>query len=498
MPIYQRIIGNISKICINKISMPKILAPVAQWIEQQPSKLLVEGSIPSGRANTDLTKTANLKVSNLIKARLWLTLRRNLFKRILLTFGLVFPITPIIVLAAENSGHGGILTPIPLLPLANSVPLGFYDGPECSDYVRGSSTNFRVPRSKQDMEKIMAEMVTAINKEPTNATVGKNSQKKPNDKVNFRNFLTPQNSITLRVAYYAPAQQRKNAGTIIIIPERTGFIEKYCDIISYFRANNFAVLIYDLRGMGLSARQITIGKNRAKYYDRGYVESFDDYVRDHQLLIERFSPSLQRPLYLLAVSLGANIASRVLMEENKKILTGELKRSIYKDTVLISPLWEFRNEEFMNFFLNLFILPSGKTAYVPSQGDYSPKKFWHNRFTHNEQRFNRNNALIQQNKNLRLGGVTYGWLKAAIESNQIIRQGIKAGALDQKNQPNLMVVTTPNDRVAYTRTIPYLLYNHLPNVIYFSIPTAKHEILQEQDELVISLLDNIVAFFKKR
>ncbi len=26
-------------------------APVAQWIEQQPSKLLVEGSIPSGRAS---------------------------------------------------------------------------------------------------------------------------------------------------------------------------------------------------------------------------------------------------------------------------------------------------------------------------------------------------------------------------------------------------------------------------------------------------------------
>jgi hypothetical protein len=35
---------------------PTINLPVAQWIEQQPSKLWVGGSIPPGQANVDSSK----------------------------------------------------------------------------------------------------------------------------------------------------------------------------------------------------------------------------------------------------------------------------------------------------------------------------------------------------------------------------------------------------------------------------------------------------------
>ena len=66
--------------------------------------------------------------------------------------------------------------------------------------------------------------------------------------------LKTPDGVALRFARWAPPQSRK--GTLLVLPGRAEFIEKYFEVVSEARARGFAVAMIDWRGQGLSERAL--------------------------------------------------------------------------------------------------------------------------------------------------------------------------------------------------------------------------------------------------
>ncbi|MCX8515981.1 MAG: alpha/beta hydrolase, partial [Alphaproteobacteria bacterium] len=274
---------------------------------------MVEGSIPSGRAKFLITFSARL-ANGLVDAvgywrggRHWSRLRPLYLRKNISIWLLVFCLVAAphyhTMAAAQEMGDGEKPGAVTLASqgdnntkdqglvkstdsragdiASNRTPsLAFTTSEECLDIGRVTSTFFSVPRQFSGISM-------------------------PNSN---------NNNINLRVAYFSPfTTLSKQKGTVIVVMGRAEFVENYCDIITFFRSNDYGVLIYDLRGQGLSAR--LVNKKYAHYYEKGDIDDYNNFVNDHTLLMANFSKSMTRPLYLLSYSMGANIALHMLAQQ---------------------------------------------------------------------------------------------------------------------------------------------------------------------------------------
>ena len=73
--------------------------------------------------------------------------------------------------------------------------------------------------------------------------------------------------------------EKGDKGTVIILPGRTEYIEKYNTVIQEFLDRNFSVLCIDWRGQGLSQRPH--GRT-----DIGHVKDFFEYQMDLETILE--------------------------------------------------------------------------------------------------------------------------------------------------------------------------------------------------------------------
>ena len=89
--------------------------------------------------------------------------------------------------------------------------------------------------------------------------------------------------------------EKGNKATVIILPGRTEYIEKYNTVIQEFLDRNFSVLCIDWRGQGLSQRPH--GRT-----DIGHVKDFFEYQIDLETILEHLKDHyfLMLPIHLVA------------------------------------------------------------------------------------------------------------------------------------------------------------------------------------------------------
>src|SRR6476620_6498126 len=105
--------------------------------------------------------------------------------------------------------------------------------------------------------------------------------------------------VNLRFARWAPPPGRK--GTVVVMPGRAEFIEKYFETVRELRARGFAVVVLDWRGQGLSERQLSDPR-------KGHVRDFSDYELDMEMLMnEIVLPDCPPPHFAIAHSMGAAV-----------------------------------------------------------------------------------------------------------------------------------------------------------------------------------------------
>ena len=259
-------------------------------------------------------------------------------------------------------------------------------------------------------------------------------------------------------------------GTVVILPGRTEFIEKYFETVADLRRRGFAVAIMDLRGQGGSKRMLD---NPLK----GHVRHFREYDNDLALFMREVVAPNCRPPYLgFGHSLGGHILLRVagltLCPFERIVVTGPMIRIAREQMPMPQVLVRATVEIVAGLGLsNLF--PPGVKVSPPSA-----EPFDGNMLTSNRERYERAIAVLEAAPELALGPPTVGWLRAAFRSCAMLE------ALDFPASIKLpvLMVAAGRDTIVSTPVIEDFVPRMKLGTLALIGP-SKHEILQENDEI---------------
>ena len=291
-------------------------------------------------------------------------------------------------------------------------------------------------------------------------------------------FLSAADGTRYRVAHFGA--ENATRGTVVIMNGRTEFVEKYFEVIGDLLARGYAVASLDWRGQGLSDRH---HDNRHK----GHVEHFDLFVSDlHQAIEEFVRPACPAPYRGIAHSMGGNIALRYLAAHP----------GTFESCVFSAPMWGLganaRPPWWMRGFSSVLNgLGLGHAYVLGGEGDYGETSvvFEGNTLTSDEERFRRFVAQVALEPRLELGSPTMRWLKAAIESLDVVHSEGFAEAIEIP----IRVCTAGDDSLVSVEAQAQIA-ERLPNGKQIVVKGARHELLMERDEFrtqIFSAFDSL-------
>jgi lysophospholipase len=278
-------------------------------------------------------------------------------------------------------------------------------------------------------------------------------------------FENTPDGTALRLGRWKPATRAK--GTVVLLQGRTEFLEKYAETIDDLTTRGFDVWSMDWRGQGLSDRALA---NRHK----GHIDSFDTYIADLEWFTRRIAEPATGPTFVLAHSMGGHIAVRALLE-------GRLAAD---GIVLSAPMIDLPLAGTKRLMATSLSRLASRTAlggrYAPGMGDYEAGRveFSGNELTSDRQRFDAIYTALAANPDLALGGVTFGWLNAALRSIRALDR------LKTRSRPELpaLFLTAGADTVVSVeaQTEMAAAGSEWEHIV---IEGARHEILHESDPL---------------
>ncbi|MCC5778906.1 alpha/beta hydrolase [Nitratireductor sp. B36] len=290
-------------------------------------------------------------------------------------------------------------------------------------------------------------------------------------------LLRTSDGISIRYAR-VPGRGETKRGTVVLLPGRNEYIEKYFETVDDLAQRGYGTAILDWRGQGGSERLLANA-------NRGYVESFGDYVRDLDALFEQVVlPDCRGPYYILAHSTGVLIA----------LLASPSLANRVRRMVLCAPLLGLAASSSTTVWVRrlarfLYAIGLGK-MYMPGRRnrlktpDFSPAAL-----SSDPKRFNRNRATVTAWPGLAINGPTVAWTRAMFRA---VEQVTEPEFMARLHIPSL-TLAAGGDRVVSNRAIEAYV-QHLRSGSLLTIDGARHELLQEADRFREQALAAFFAF----
>lgn len=271
----------------------------------------------------------------------------------------------------------------------------------------------------------------------------------------------------LRYGHWQPAGEKR--GTCLLLQGRREFIEKYFETIHDLLARGYEVYTFDWRGQGKSLRLL---ENRQK----GHIGSFDDYLGDLDHFIRRVigkgtTGRETGPLVCMAHSMGAHLALRYAYDHPHA----------FERMILLAPMIAINYRNTPDSIINAVVKTACRLgfarSYAPYQHDFgdSTLAFEDNPLTSDPERFADEAFFVDRDKLLAMGGVTYGWLRAAQRSAAFLNRKNVAEAVKVRTLFALAgqdTVVRNNAAKAFAKRMP------VSEVV--TLGDARHEILREK------------------
>lgn len=282
----------------------------------------------------------------------------------------------------------------------------------------------------------------------------------------------------LRAVFWMGGQR----GTVILMPGRTEYVEKYGRVIAQLVEREFSVACIDWRGQGLSARHCVDPM-------KGHVINFSEYQRDLQaLLAARPMQDAPGPQVLMCHSMGGCIGMRALVD----------KRLTPVATIMSGPMLDIELTNFMRLSAKVlswagatFRFPS---AYAPQPGADEAyvlrEPFETNLLTHDEPHYEWMKMQVREEPGFALGGPTLGWMAAAFRETRALMRAPATKA------PTLMFLGQNEEIVAPAAILAHDL--RAPACRLSVIPDCKHECLMETPEVRTRVWREIDEFLDER
>jgi lysophospholipase len=277
-------------------------------------------------------------------------------------------------------------------------------------------------------------------------------------------LATTRDSARLRFASWRPTV-RPARGTVVVVQGRAEFIERFSETIAELRRRGFHVLTFDWRGQGGSQRFVRRER-------KGHVGRLRHYEHDLALAMAQMR-ALPGPYFVLAHSMGAALCLDAARRGDLPVSRLVALAPMLGLTLIERPGLAKRLASL------LYWLGFGK-AFIPGGGDtaIATKPFEGNRLTGDAARYARNSALSAQARHLSIGDPTIAWVRAAFRL--MARLNAPSAALDVR-VPTL-VIAAGRDPVVSTPAIERFAAR-LKTGSALVLPTARHEILMETDDI---------------
>ncbi|MCF8044480.1 MAG: alpha/beta hydrolase [Desulfarculaceae bacterium] len=278
--------------------------------------------------------------------------------------------------------------------------------------------------------------------------------------------FTARDGVKIRYAT-AHSFQPDPGALVVVLNGRAEFIEKYADIVGEFQKKGFDVATLDWRGQGLSDRELA---NRHK----GYIKDFNDYLSDLRMLFDRDINPDRLPVVFVAHSMGGHIALRFMKEYP----------GIVHKAVLISPMIDIVTGPFPKRIARLIAKLACRYGfsekYVLGGKDYIPGnvRYEDNLFTHDREKFRIHPRAVENNPDLALGDVTWGWLHAAFRSIELLKDPAYAAGVTEP----VLLVGALEDRVVDVDAQKRFA-DMAPGCSFVPVAQGYHELLFETKDI---------------
>ena len=278
-------------------------------------------------------------------------------------------------------------------------------------------------------------------------------------------WLERPGGVRLRLAVWPEGSR----GVVLLLNGRTEFIEKYLEAVAALQARGFAVWTLDWRGQGGSTRPLPEAH-------ANHVGHFDEYVGDLNAMLDRHVlPDLvARKLVLMGHSMGGHLGAHLLSRRG----------GLFSCAVLLAPMIDFLRGRTGPRWMARAIL--GGMCLVPGQRlRFGPgtrrvpdfeRAFEGNRLTTCPERHAMGLGLLRDNPALAVGGATWGWLRAALDSVVALEDARVIGRIDMP----VLVVMAGDERLVDNRATRRFAVR-LPRGKMLKIEGARHELLREAE-----------------
>jgi lysophospholipase len=282
------------------------------------------------------------------------------------------------------------------------------------------------------------------------------------------------NGVKLSYSYFA--NRGANQG-IVICPGWSEPSLKYAELAQDFFAKGYSVWILDHRGQGLSGRMIPDSRG-------GYVDSYKDYVVDFDTFMKsKVLPDRPKKLFLFAHSMGAAVCT---------IYTDYHPRT-FNAVVLSAPMFGVQlsglSQGFVESILDGLLWMGFGSSPVLGDKHLGPQKI-ENSTTHSQARFRVKELIYEKYPETKVSYPTYKWLRESLKMTEAI-SSIPA----QHFYPRTLLLQAGKDHLVYPE--PQVEFCKRARACAIStFPEARHEILNETDNIRSSALDRILKFYQ--
>ncbi|MEO1223566.1 MAG: alpha/beta hydrolase [Pseudomonadota bacterium] len=281
--------------------------------------------------------------------------------------------------------------------------------------------------------------------------------------------------------YRWPAVGAKDRGVLLLLNGRSEFLEKWDETARDFAALGFDVFSLDWRGQGLSTRPLP-------GTDKGHIDRFEIYLDDLGAFFDAVvAPSAgARPIVMVAHSMGGHIALRFLADRGPPV----------RALALSAPMINIRTGPLHRALVHLIVWLATRIGlgdrYTIGGGPFDPARepFDGNVLTGDPARYQVRMDYFAAYPELRVGGVTMGWLDAAFHTaKKMAAKGYLEGIhipvlIGQAGQEALV------DNHAMASAV-----ERMPDARLLVFGDARHELFMEQDATRTPLMEAVDRFF---
>lgn len=320
-------------------------------------------------------------------------------------------------------------------------------------------------------------------------------------------FQSKSDGVKLAYASLINSESDKAKTTIVFLTGYKETYEKYRLFLSALHTKGgYDIFTFDHRNQGLS------GDTPGTIYEKGcedssgkricFVKDFEStYIEDTQQFIETIvKPTCignDASICVVGHSMGGLIATRLAEITGKSLFDGMILSApmiSHKNVLDVGGLFDLElpiglAKTFGSLMVNM------KQGATKADGrDTNASKPTTELLTHCEEKSKSWNLLRAQRPEIVLGGASFQWAKAAIEIEDL------TFADAEKIEIPAIIFMAEHDTFVYNSAISALAKKLVPDrtLLVGPVSNAYHELLQEKDEISLSILDSICEFASKQ